>query len=65
MDKEKLKKKIFEWSESIGRADAQRILINKGLSFSLAYQLSTHAYHSEPKERVVMILEEILIGHYK
>lgn len=53
MNNDVLKKKIKQWSDSIGRQEAQKRLINSGLSFSISYQLSRGEYLSDPKERVV------------
>lgn len=55
-----LKRRVKKWAEEIGLQEAQKKMINKGLSFSLAYQLSMGTYPSEPKERVLEVLLELV-----
>lgn len=52
-DTSDLKKKVAKWAEDIGLKKAQIRLINAELSPSIAYQLTTGTYISEPKEKVI------------
>lgn len=55
-----LKRKVVKWAESIGRKKAEGRLISEGLSFSLAYQLTKGEYFSDPKERVIELIEKAM-----
>lgn len=52
-DPDELKRKVRKWAEKIGKRKAQGLLLQEGLSFSLATLLTNGHYISEPKERVI------------
>lgn len=60
MTNDELKRKAQKWAEKKGIHEAQRVLINEGLSFSLAYQITMGTYVSDPKERVIAALKKAM-----
>jgi hypothetical protein len=60
IDTDKLKKDVKRWADEIGMRNAQFKICRQGLSWSLAYQLTTGKYVSEPKEKVIEALQKAM-----
>lgn len=60
MDSDKLKQQAKRWAEKQGLREAQNALIIEGLSYSLAYQITTGKYPSEIKQRVSEALQRAM-----
>lgn len=57
---DELKKAIRDWAQRIGEGEARARMFNAGVGYSTIMLILTGKYHSEPKARLVTILNSLL-----